>query len=197
VAPQIILGCVISYLLGSIPFSYIVAKIVKGVDIRVVGEGNVGGRNVWHVVGKKYGALAGGLDFTKGLLAYLVGFLLGLSPWWIWLCGVSVVAGHCYPIFLKGRGGKGLGAAMGFLTGMEPLIFIIIAAIYGFSYLAFRRFHLSASLAMGSIPILWLVVFKRSWIDFFIVTGFLLLLGLKRVIDEPYMRKIKETSGGW
>jgi len=44
----------ISYLLGSIPFSYIVAKKVKGVDIRVVGEGNVGGRNVWHVVGKKY-----------------------------------------------------------------------------------------------------------------------------------------------
>jgi len=50
--------------LGSIPFSYIVAKKIKGVDIRVVGEGNVGGRNVWHVVGKKYGAIAGGLDFT-------------------------------------------------------------------------------------------------------------------------------------
>ncbi|NIM90062.1 MAG: acyl-phosphate glycerol 3-phosphate acyltransferase [Candidatus Aminicenantes bacterium] len=196
-APQIILGCVISYLLGSIPFSYIVAKKVKGVDIRVVGEGNVGGRNVWHVVGKKYGALAGGLDFTKGLLAYLVGFLLGLSPWWIWLCGVGVVAGHCYPVFLKGRGGKGLGAALGFLTGMELLIVIIIAAIYGFSYLAFRRFHLSASLAMGSVPILWLVLFKKSWTEFFIITGFLLLLGLKRLIDEPYMRKIKEASGGW
>jgi glycerol-3-phosphate acyltransferase PlsY len=174
-----------------------VAKIVKGVDIRVVGEGNVGGRNVWHVVGKKYGALAGGLDFTKGLLAYLVGFLLALSPWWIWLCGVAVVAGHCFPVFLKGRGGKGLGAALGFLTGMEPLIFIIIAAIWGLSYLAFRRFHLSASLGMGSVPILWLVVFKRSWTEFFIVTGFLLLLGIKRAIDEPYMRKIKEASGGW
>jgi glycerol-3-phosphate acyltransferase PlsY len=149
------------------------------------------------VVGKKYGALAGGLDFTKGLLAYLVGFWLGLSPWWIWLCGVAVVAGHCYPIFLKGRGGKGLGAALGFLTGMEPLIFIIIAALGGFSYLAFRRFHLSASLGMGSIPILWLVVFKKSWTEFVIVTGFLLLLGLKRVIDEPYMRKIKEASGSW
>lgn len=196
-APQIILGCVISYLLGSIPFSYIVAKKVKGVDIRVVGEGNVGGRNVWHVVGKKYGALAGSLDFTKGLLACMVGFLLELSPWWIWLCGVAVVAGHCYPIFLKGRGGKGLGAAMGFLTGMEPLLLIIIAALWGFSYLAFRKFHLSASLGMGSIPILWLVVFKRSWPEFFIVTGFLLLLGLKRVIDEPYMRRIKEASGGW
>ena len=196
-APQIILGCVISYFLGSIPFSYIVARKIKGVDIRVVGEGNVGGRNVWHVVGKKYGALAGGLDFTKGILAYLVGFILGLSPWWIWICGVAVVAGHCYPIFLKGRGGKGLGAALGFLTGMEPLLILFIAAIWGFSYLAFRRFHLSASLGTGSIPILWLVVFKRSWTEFFIVTGFLLLLGIKRVIDEPYMRKIKEVSGGW
>ena len=61
---RIILGCVLAYFLGSIPFSYIIAKKVKGIDIRVTGEGNVGGRNVWHLVGKKYGILAGFLDIS-------------------------------------------------------------------------------------------------------------------------------------
>ena len=138
---NIILGCILSYLLGSIPFSYIIAKKVKGVDLRVVGEGNVGGRNVWHVVGKKYGAMAAILDFFKGLAAYGTGVLLGLSPWWIWLCGFFVVMGHDFPIFLKGRGGKGAASALGFLLGMLPLVIVISLMLTGAIYLPFRRFR--------------------------------------------------------
>ncbi len=76
---QVIAGCILSYLLGSIPFSYIIAKKVKGIDIRVTGEGNVGGRNFWHLVGKKYGILAGFLDISKGYSAYWIGYLLALE----------------------------------------------------------------------------------------------------------------------
>ncbi|MFB0566164.1 MAG: glycerol-3-phosphate acyltransferase [Candidatus Aminicenantaceae bacterium] len=192
---QIIGGCILSYLLGSIPFSYIVAKIVKGVDIRIVGEGNVGGRNVWHVVGKKYGVIAGFLDFVKGALAYLVGFLLGLSPWWIWLCGLFVVLGHCFPVFLRGRGGKGAASAMGFLMAMEPLLILISGAIIGIMYMPWRNFHLAVSTGMGAIPILWWLVFKKSWREVLILICFLLVMGLKRLIDEPYMRRVKQESG--
>ena len=194
-ALQIILGCILSYFLGSIPFSYIVAKKAKGVDIRVVGEGNVGGRNVWHIVGKKYGVIAGLLDLTKGLAAYFVGLLLGLSPWWIWLCGAAVVLGHCFPIFLRGRGGKGLACALGFLMGMEPFLVLISIGLYGLIYLPWRNFHLAAAIAMGSIPILWWVLFKKSWSEIAILVSFLLLLGFKRLIDEPYMRRVKKVSG--
>ena len=194
-ALNIILACVICYLLGSIPFSYIVAKKVKDVDIRVTGEGNVGARNVWHVVGKKYGALAGVLDASKGFLAYWVGFFLGLSPWWIWLCGFSVVIGHGFPVFLKGRGGKGAGSALGFLLGMEPLIILISGVMIGAVYLPFRNFHLAVGIGMGSIPLLWKLVLGRSWEEFMMVVFFLLSLGLKRLIDEPYMRRIKQESG--
>jgi len=192
---QIIVGCVFSYLIGSIPFSFIVAKTVKGVDIRVVGEGNVGGRNVWHVVGKKYGIIAGILDMSKGLGAYWLGILLGLPPWWIWLCGFSVVVGHDFPIFLKGRGGKGAASAMGFLLGMEPLIIIIYGVLIGAIYLPFRNFHLAIGVGIGSLPILWKTVLKESWTECAILLSFLLFLGLKRLIDEPYMQKIKQESG--
>ncbi len=193
---KVFLACVLSYLLGSIPFSYLVAKIVKNVDIRVVGEGNVGGRNVWHVVGKKYGALAGFLDFLKGMAAFGLGYLLGLMPWSIWLCGFFAVVGHCFPVFLKGRGGKGAATAMGFLFAMQPLVIVLSGALMGLIYWIFRNFHISISVGMASIPLLWRFAFGKTWAETAILLSFLLFLGLKRLIDEPYMRKIK-TESGW
>lgn len=191
---HIILGCVLSYLIGSIPFSFLIAKTVKNVDIRVVGEGNVGARNVWHVVGKKYGVLAGILDASKGYAAYWVGFLLGLSPLWIWLCGLTAVIGHDFPVFLRGRGGKGAGTALGFLMGMQPLISLLLLLAGGI-YLVFRNFHLAIGIGMGLIPVLWKTVFHRTWTESLIVTLFLLFLGFKRILDEPHMRRIKQESG--
>lgn len=192
---QVIAGCILSYFLGSIPFSYIIAKKVKGIDIRVTGEGNVGGRNVWHLVGKKYGVLAGFLDISKGYGAYWIGYLLGLSPWWIWLCGFCVILGHNFPVFLKGRGGKGIAAAMGFLLGMQPLIILISGVLIGIIYLPFRKFHLAISIGIGSIPVLWFVVLKRPWEEILLLSALLLSLGIKRIIDEPHMREIKQESG--
>lgn len=192
---QVILGCVSSYFLGSTPFSYLIARKAKGIDLRVVGEGNVGARNVWHVVGKKYGIIAALLDFAKGIGAYFIGLFLGLSPWWIWLCGFSVVLGHDFPIFLRGRGGKGAACAMGFLMGMQPFLLLISGAIIGLIYFPTRYFHLAVGTGMGSIPLLWRILLKRSWWEVLILTSFLLLLGVKRLIDEPYMRRIKQESG--
>jgi glycerol-3-phosphate acyltransferase PlsY len=192
---QIIAGCVASYFLGSISFSYIIARMVKGVDLRIVGEGNVGARNVFHVVGKKYGVLAGVLDFSKGIAAYFVGLLLGLSPMWIWLCGLFVVLGHNFPVFLKGRGGKGMACAFGFLLGMEPLVALISGAIIFLLYFPTKNFHLAVSIGMGSLPILWKFFAGRSWLDTLFCICFLFVLGLKRIIDEPHMKKVRESSG--
>ena len=195
-AVRLICSAVLSYLLGSIPFSYLIAKKVKKVDLRVVGEGNVGARNVWHVVGKKYGVLAGFLDFLKGLGAFGIGHLFGLSPWAIWVCGFAAVIGHGFPIFLRGRGGKGAATAMGFLFGRQPYALVVSGIIIAISYRIFRNFHVSISLGMASLPFLWHFVFKISWAETGMMVLFLLFLGLKRIIDEPYMRKIK-TASGW
>jgi glycerol-3-phosphate acyltransferase PlsY len=193
--PKILLACALSYLLGSIPFSYIIAKKVKKLDIRITGEGNVGGRNVWHVVGKKYGVLAGSLDFCKGLGAFGLGQLLITSSLFIWLCGFFAVLGHCFPVFLKGRGGKGAASALGFLSGMQPLVMVISGSLMMVSYFIFRNFHISISLGIASIPFLWRFAMERTWTETGILIAFLLFLGMKRIIDEPYMRKIKAQSG--
>lgn len=192
---ELIIAGVISYLIGSIPFSFLIAKWVKKVDIRVVGEGNVGGRNVWHVVGKKYGVLAGFLDLLKGLAAFGIGHLFGLYPWNIWVCGFLAVIGHCFPVFLRGRGGKGAATAMGFLLGMQPAALAISGALMLLTYGIFRNFHVAISIGMGSLPFFWRFVFGKTWAETGIMVSFLLFLGLKRWIDEPYMRRIKEESG--
>ena len=193
--PKILLACALSYLLGSIPFSYIIAKKVKKLDIRITGEGNVGGRNVWHVAGKKYGVLAGFLDFCKGLGAFGLGQLLITSSLFIWLCGFFAVLGHCFPVFLKGRGGKGAASALGFLSGMQPLVMVISGSLMMVSYIIFRNFHISISMGIASIPFLWRFAMERTWTETGILIAFLLFLGVKRIIDEPYMRKIKAQSG--
>lgn len=192
---KLLIAGVLSYLIGSIPFSFIIAKSVKKVDIRVVGEGNVGGRNVWHVVGKKFGVMAGFLDLLKGLAAFGIGRLFGLVPWSIWVCGFLAVIGHCFPVFLKGRGGKGAATAMGFLLGMQPLALAISGALMLLSYGLFRNFHISLSTGMAALPFLWRFVFGKSWAETGLMVSFLLFLALKRLIDEPYMRKVKEESG--
>lgn len=192
---KLIVAGVLSYLVGSIPFSYLIAKRVKKVDIRIVGEGNVGGRNVWHVVGKKYGVLAGFLDLLKGLAAFGIGNLFGLYPWYIWICGFFAVFGHCFPVFLRGRGGKGAATAMGFLLGMQPVALVISGVLMLLAYGIFRNFHISISAGMASLPLFWHFVFGKTWAETGIMVSFLLFLGLKRWIDEPYMQKVKEKSG--
>lgn len=192
----IIAGLVLSYFLGAIPFSYLIAKKVKNIDVRKIGEGNVGARNVWHTVGKKYGIIAGLLDIGKGLAAFGIGKIIGLDFPWIWLCGFGVVLGHSFPVFLKGRGGKGVACAFGYLLGMQPIVILLSSGLLLLFYLPFKNFHLALAISMASIPLFWKVVIKRSWDEVGILVSFLIILGLKRLIDEPYMKRIKQTSGG-
>ena len=184
-----------AYLIGSIPFSFIIAKSVKGVDLRYVGEGNVGARNVWHVVGKEWGILAGLLDFSKGFFVFLLIRFLSDSMLLIWLAGISVVIGHGFPIFLKGLGGKGAATATGFLFGMYPLLAICSSILTLVIFVISKNFHLSLILGISSFVMVGLPLAGKRIPEIATVTGFLLLLGLKRIIDQPHMKRITEQSG--
>lgn len=105
-----------SYLIGSIPFTQILAKLVKGVDLRKVGSHNVGGRNLTRQAGLLWGIIGGALDVAKGGAAIWFAETLGVAYPMRLLNGMAVVAGHNWPIWLRFHGGKGLLAALGAIT---------------------------------------------------------------------------------
>ncbi|MFC1809685.1 glycerol-3-phosphate 1-O-acyltransferase PlsY [Candidatus Omnitrophota bacterium] len=131
-----IMFLILSYLLGACPNGYIIAKVVKNVDIRQCGSGNVGATNVFRVVGKRWGLLALLCDIAKGVLAvclwkYVTTIVDGpeLSQRFLFLCGVVAIMGHNWTIFLNFKGGKGVSTTLGVLLGLFPVTVLIATAV--------------------------------------------------------------------
>lgn len=122
-----ILLVLLCYILGAIPFSYIFSRVLGGVDIRAKGTGNVGATNVLRTLGIKIAVLALLGDLTKGAAAAWLGLHFGglnLAA----ACATMAVVGHCWPVFLGFKGGKGIATSAGALLVLMPLIFLIAAA---------------------------------------------------------------------
>lgn len=116
------------YLLGMLPFAFIVGKLVGKVDIRNHGSGNAGATNAFRVLGFKAGLLAFIGDFLKGVIAVLIGkSILGLTGGV--MAGTVAVFAHCYPITLKFKGGKGVATTAGLVIAVNPMIFLILLVI--------------------------------------------------------------------
>lgn len=118
---QIVVAVVIAYLIGSIPFGFLIGKY-NGVDIRTVGSGNIGATNVTRSVGSKAGKLCFACDFFKGFLPSL--FALWVFPGEalpVLLVVAGTIFGHIFPCYLKFRGGKGVSTAAGAIFALAPL----------------------------------------------------------------------------
>lgn len=128
-----------AYLLGSIPFGYLIVKLKSGADIRATGSGGTGATNVTRKAGKLAGVITLILDALKGAAAVLLAQALWGETrftWEIAAAAVMVVVGHCYPIWLSYRGGKGVATALGVFTVLVPfavlpalLLFVITVAL--------------------------------------------------------------------
>lgn len=143
-----------SYLIGAIPFGLVMARLIKGVDLRTVGSGNIGATNAMRVLGKPLGLVAFLLDFAKGLvptallapLATSIGEgtpLLAEA-----LAGTAAVLGHCFPVYLGFKGGKGVATGCGAIVGVAPLVFVAAGVVWVVTLLVSRYVSL-ASIAMG------------------------------------------------
>jgi acyl phosphate:glycerol-3-phosphate acyltransferase len=119
----VILGCLIAYLLGSIPFSVWIGKTFYGIDVREHGSGNAGATNTLRVLGKKTGFIVLFLDSLKGFLAANVVSVLDLDESLLlnyqMLFGMMAVIGHIYPIFAGFKGGKGIATLLGIVIAMS------------------------------------------------------------------------------
>ncbi len=119
---------VIAYLLGSIPFAYIIGKL-SGFDVRKVGDRNVGTFNVFRHAGLGAGIATLVADVGKGALAIVVAKLLSAHELVVFGAGVAAVIGHNWPVFLRFRGGRGLAVVIGVLLALVPIEMLIAAAI--------------------------------------------------------------------
>ncbi|MBP9855014.1 MAG: glycerol-3-phosphate 1-O-acyltransferase PlsY [Candidatus Omnitrophica bacterium] len=158
----LLFGILISYLVGSIPTAYVFGKLLKGIDIRQHGSGNVGATNVFRVLGKIPGIIVLLLDIYKGFwVVGIVSEILGLT--FIWervILSIAVVAGHNYTIFLGFKGGKGVATSLGVLIGLAyripSIIPVLILTLASFLivFVIFRIVSLSSIIAAISLPTL-------------------------------------------
>jgi glycerol-3-phosphate acyltransferase PlsY len=185
-----ILVCVFSaYLLGSIPFSQLIAWSRRGLSLREVGEGSVGSRNVWHVVGPTWGVLAAALDALKGLGALGLAGLARLPLPGVLLCGLAALIGHQYPIFLRGRGGKGLATALGVMVGVSPLPTLGGLAVFGAAYRVFHDFNPAVALGIVAIVVLPALAREPVWVPAYALT-LALCAAFKKVLDRPHEQQV-------
>lgn len=137
-ATKVSLWIAAAYLIGGIPFGYLIGRM-RGVDVRTVGSKNIGATNVFRTVGRRWGALAFACDVLKGLLPTLAAKCFASRPSWAPLAvGVACVAGHMLTPYMRFRGGKGVATAFGMLIALAPGLvaaaFAVFAVFFGFSH---------------------------------------------------------------
>lgn len=160
----------VSYLIGSIPFSFLVVKLVAGADIRQHGSRNVGATNVARTAGKLPGIFALLLDVAKGYGAVMLArwivaqpswpFDPGATAWqsrefWIALAGLIAVLGHMFPLWLRFHGGKGVATATGVFAGLDPRVVLAAMIVFAIVLLVFRYVSLASIVSAASAPVLF------------------------------------------
>jgi len=149
-----------AYLIGGIPFGYLLAKYVAGVNVKEAGSGNIGATNVLRVLkekdpklAKKLGALTLFLDAIKGAVVILIAKYMGASEFTLWSIAVFAVIGHCYSPFLNFEGGKGVATGLGVLAVLIPTAALIAVGIWAFSAKVLKISSLSSLIALLSIVV--------------------------------------------
>jgi glycerol-3-phosphate acyltransferase PlsY len=162
---QYLLSFLISYLIGSIPTAFLVLKKSFSVDIRNVGSGNVGGRNAFEVTGKKWvGIVVTIIDLCKGIGSVLIATVLfDDKAVAVSAAMVGSVVGHCYPVWLKFHGGRGLATGAGSLMVTSWVWIPLWLLLYFGSEKITKNVHASSVIALVGIPlIIWFA--PAEWI---------------------------------
>ncbi|WP_036222022.1 glycerol-3-phosphate 1-O-acyltransferase PlsY [Mesoaciditoga lauensis] len=195
---------IISYFVGSIPFSFIFPAL-KGVDVRKIGSGNVGGTNAIRAAGSAIGGLSMLADASKALVMVLIAYAFGMGEIWVYLIGIAAVIGHDYPVYLKFHGGKGVACTLGFIFSVKPWFGIEFVFIWLLITLSTQYVSLAS---MVSMFILVIETFLFGKWRFGLALLFLTLLSvyrhrsnIKRLIHGKenkmdILKSIKELFGG-
>ncbi len=148
------LALLLSYLLGSIPFGVILAKFLGGADVRKAGSGNIGATNVARVAGPAAGVLTLLLDAAKGWFAvWLAARLMHGETGFLVAAGFFALLGHCFPLWLRFRGGKGVATAAGAFAALCPEAMIAALILFALVVWFWRYVSLGSLAAAATIPL--------------------------------------------
>ena len=145
---------IVAYLLGSIPFGYLIVRGKSGADIRETGSGGTGATNVSRRAGKAAGILTLLLDAAKGCVAVLIAKAFGGDDWVIAAAAIAALVGHIFPVWLGFRGGKGVATGVGIFVVLAPVALLCAGVVFVAIVLLTRYVSLGSITAAVLIPVL-------------------------------------------
>ena len=186
------------YILGSIPTG-LLAGWAYGVDVRRVGSGNIGTANVLRTAGKwaAFFTLSG--DMLKGLIPVVLARLITDDEWTIAAVALAAVVGHCFPVFLRFKGGKGVATGAGTSIGLAPVVGLVLFALWWAVVLVSRYTSLGAIAVMVLSPVAFLLTGQPLPYILYTIAGGVLILWLHRENARALLkgteRKIGQKAG--
>jgi glycerol-3-phosphate acyltransferase PlsY len=158
-ARDYLLALVIGYLIGGIPFGWLIAKRWKGVDLREVGSGNIGATNAYRVLGPVAGILVFLLDTAKGGLPIVLG---NVFDWDGISAGIGAIVGHSFSPYLRGKGGRAVATSLGVFLALSPWASLCAFATWGVLVLLTRYVSVASVVGSLSLPLVWMWVFPTN-----------------------------------
>jgi len=180
-----ILSIIIGYLLGSIPTAYIVSRLRKGIDIRTVGSGNMGGANVMREIGTHEGVFVGLFDIAKGAVAILIAQALNVSELWVLGTGFAALVGHNFPVFAGFRGGRGSATCIGIFLVLAPKAMLVTLVVIAIPFFTTRKFGSAILIGFALLPLfVWLLEGSLGLVWYVLAVGLFMLVRNLSVIKQ-------------
>ena len=185
-----VLGCIVCYLLGAVPFSVLFSRGMLHKDVRRYGSGNPGTSNMTRAFGIKYGLLVLLFDMAKGFGAVYLGQWI-MGPLGAYLEALCAVAGHNWPIYLKFKGGKGVATTVGVMLAFVPYITLIAMACFLVVLAVSRYFSLGSLVCLGLV---WVLVLCLHFADTYLVVLCSVLVLVAFVQHRANIRRLKNGT---
>ena len=185
-----VLGCIVCYLLGAVPFSVLFSRGMLHKDVRRYGSGNPGTSNMTRAFGIKYGLLVLLFDMAKGFGAVYLGQWI-MGPLGAYLGALCAVAGHNWPIYLKFKGGKGVATTVGVMLAFVPFITLIAMACFLVVLAVSRYFSLGSLVCLGLV---WVLVICLHFADTYLVVLCSVLVLVAFVQHRANIRRLKNGT---
>jgi glycerol-3-phosphate acyltransferase PlsY len=193
-APDAWIMLVVGYFAGSIPFGLILALLVGKTDVRAAGSGNIGATNVARVVGRKLGILTLFLDALKGAVPVLLVLQVFALPeehrYLVAACtGLCAFLGHCFPVWLKLRGGKGVATGAGVLFALTPIVAGVGLACFAVTFAVARRVSIGSLVGAGGVLVAMPLLGPRDFSLYVVLTMLVVLVLRHKSNIQRILRK--------